>query len=426
MNNSQNIKEIPNPEQVREQLSRINKSQALGRSKVNKKLLDFLVNYYLTALEQGNPKKAPKEIEIAVGALGKNSDFNPAEDASIRVYISNLRKKLETYYKTEGADEAFQICIPPGGYGLEFLKAQPQPESRAKKPAWFKRLQPLVVASVLLNVVFVLYFALTAANTEQTTKNQLSEHAVWQPLFLNNKSTLIVIGDLYMLTEVDPQTNIVRAVREFSVNSDKDFADYLKRYPVKRDIMQQAKSAFLLKNSVFALQHLLPLFTDQSKTMIKLASNLTPADLRDYNVIYLGLYKSLGMLDAYLHGSNFAIQRNPLALKHKNTGKLYPIIGDLQQEYTDFGTFAKFNGPSGNYFYILAGFSDASVIQMAKYLTSSKRLYSDEFAKHLPLIEQINANYELVFSASSFDRTDLDSNLVDGAAIDIKSIWSMP
>ncbi|MDU0352853.1 hypothetical protein RS130_01975 [Paraglaciecola aquimarina] len=103
----------PQPSEVTAQLERINNSVALGRSKVNRKLVSYLVDYYLSSIENGQIASAPKEIEIATNALGKGHDFNPAEDASIRVYISNLRKKLELYYQNEGQDEAFQITIPP-------------------------------------------------------------------------------------------------------------------------------------------------------------------------------------------------------------------------------------------------------------------------------------------------------------------------
>ncbi|WP_448248934.1 helix-turn-helix domain-containing protein [Thalassotalea agariperforans] len=438
MNNSQDLADLPNKTAIIEQLDRIKNSKAFARSKINCKLLNFLVNYYLQSLGAEGSAKAPKEFEIATEALNKAADFNPAEDASIRVYVSNLRKKLETYYQNEGANETFQITIPAGGYGLELnwvVKQELMPINNNKKVTSAAFVRIAIMLSVLFNVIFIGYYFLSSnlqpqprlpISSDEIQKQTVREHALWQPLFANGKSTLIVIGDLFMLTEVDPQTNILRAVREFSINSDEEFESYLHRFPGKRATINKANSAFLLKNSVFALQHILPLFTESSPATLRLASELTATDLRDYNIVYIGLYKSLGLLDAYLQGSNFENIPQPSSLKHRRLERVYTVTGNLQQEYTDYGSFAQFSGPSGNYFYIFAGFSDASVIQMAKYLTRLPRLTSAEFTQHFQAENMPNKNFELIFSASSFNRTDLDSNIVDSGLLDIKAIWSMP
>lgn len=435
MNIQKKSADKPSKSAIVEQLERIKRSKLFERSKINCKLLSFLVNYHLNSVENNNDAKAPKEFEIAMGALDKANDFNPAEDASIRVYISNLRKKLETYYQTEGTNEAFQISIPTGAYGLEFnlVSKQETPIKNNKKSIknnYF--LIGAITLSVLLNLVLVASYLLEKRitkpekSTEISQFKSLKQHALWQPLLSNPKATLIVIGDLYMLTELDPQTQLLRAIREFGVNSDLQFEDYLNKHPEKRTKINKASSAFLLKNSVYALQHILPLFTEESPATIRLASELTASDLRDYNIVYLGLYKSLGLLDSYLEGSNFQIKASPPSLEHNRSGRVYTVTGDLEQEYTDYGTFAQFSGPSGNLFYIFAGFSDASVIQMAKYLTNQTRLSSNEFKQHFESLGNANSNFELIFSASSFNRTDLDSNLVDNGLLDIKSIWAMP
>ncbi|EWH10716.1 hypothetical protein DS2_06686 [Catenovulum agarivorans DS-2] len=437
MNKPVELTREPSTQVIQAQLVRITQSKGFERSKINCKLLSFLVNYHLESRDSGQGAKAPKEIEIAIGALGKAEDFNPSEDSSIRVYISNLRKKLETYYQTEGAEELFQINIPTGGYGLEFYSVEPNtvedapeqvPAEKSNKPLKYKPwLWPALVVSVLINVLLlVTNFTGTNSEVKQLdSKAQIKQHSIWQPLLTSDKPILIVIGDLYMLTEVDPDTRILRAVREFSINSDAQFEAFLQRFPNKRTKLNKASSAFLLKNSVFALQHLLPLF-EQPSTTIRLASDLTASDLRDFNVVYLGLYKSLGLLDAYLQGTNFKLSEEYSALKHTRSGKSYAVTGDLEQEYTDYGSFAKFSGPSGNLFYIIAGFSDSSVIQIAKYLSSSNKLFSKEMAQHSHVYQDTSANYELIFSASSFDRTDLDSKLVDSDLLNIKTIWAMP
>lgn len=51
-----------------------------------------------------------------------DSRFNPAEDPSICVYISNLRKKLKKYYSEEGKRDKVKLGIPPGHYFMNNSK----------------------------------------------------------------------------------------------------------------------------------------------------------------------------------------------------------------------------------------------------------------------------------------------------------------
>ena len=62
-----------------------------------------------------------KEYSIAVQALGRPPDFDPQLDTVVRVTAHNLRKRLELYYGTQGADHVVQICLPPGHYVPLFL-----------------------------------------------------------------------------------------------------------------------------------------------------------------------------------------------------------------------------------------------------------------------------------------------------------------
>ena len=62
-----------------------------------------------------------KEYSIAVQALGRPSDFDPQLDTVVRVTAHNLRKRLELYYASEGADHLVQICLPPGHYIPQFI-----------------------------------------------------------------------------------------------------------------------------------------------------------------------------------------------------------------------------------------------------------------------------------------------------------------
>lgn len=449
-------------------LEKINQSTTFSRSKVNSKLLAYLVNHHIKQNDQGFSPLPPKETEIAIDVFERDTSFNPNEDGFVRVYVSNLRKKLDAYYRSEGSGDVFQITIPPGSYSLhvieglkpestfsvaESLELNPttktfpdertyhknlhgnkndnvetyQEESRkiASKLATIQRFKYAFIASSLL-----LLFSITTniwlfnqkSNQASDPYQPIREHSLWRDLFINNKPTLIVIGDLYFLSEQDPETGINRGIREFNINSDDDLANYLKKYPFKKDKVKKAQSAFILKNSVLSLKHILPLFKNHNQVQIRMVSDLTPDDLREYNLIYLGLYKSLGSLDAYLQGSNFTLGNNA-SLRHNKSKNVYKLTGNLLEEYTDYGLFSKFSGPSGNVIYTLSGFSDSSIIQISKYLTDPAKLINNEFKQ---FYQPNNKNFELLFSTSGFNRTDLGSTIISSDNLDVKAIWSLP
>src|SRR5260370_41092211 len=62
-----------------------------------------------------------KEYSIAVEVLGRPPSFDPATDASARVEVHRLRRKLREYYEGEGASHTVQIAIPAGSYTPVFI-----------------------------------------------------------------------------------------------------------------------------------------------------------------------------------------------------------------------------------------------------------------------------------------------------------------
>lgn len=64
-----------------------------------------------------------KEYNVAVHALGRPESFDPQVDTIVRVTAHALRKRLEDFYKTTGAEHPVHICLPPGHYVPKFIHA---------------------------------------------------------------------------------------------------------------------------------------------------------------------------------------------------------------------------------------------------------------------------------------------------------------
>ena len=106
-------------EEKLDQLNRVLRSRALTGSDSLKSFLRFVVE---KAVE--NQDSQLKEYVIATEVFGRNDDYNPQVDSTVRVQASRLRTKLKEYYATEGAGDRVLIDLPKGHYTPIFLYAQ--------------------------------------------------------------------------------------------------------------------------------------------------------------------------------------------------------------------------------------------------------------------------------------------------------------
>jgi hypothetical protein len=82
------------------------------------RLRDFL--FYVATRALDEPGVAIHEQEIAVHVFGRGSDSASGEDTIVRVHASQLRKRLQEYFATGGAQETTVIEIPRGNYAPVF------------------------------------------------------------------------------------------------------------------------------------------------------------------------------------------------------------------------------------------------------------------------------------------------------------------
>ena len=91
-------------------------SGVFGRTNNLVRLLTFVCEkYFEGAIDE------IKEYSIAVHALGRPESFDPQVDTIVRVTAHALRKRLEDYYRSAGAEHAVHICLPPGHYVPKFI-----------------------------------------------------------------------------------------------------------------------------------------------------------------------------------------------------------------------------------------------------------------------------------------------------------------
>jgi hypothetical protein len=56
------------------------------------------------------------EQEIGAEVFGRSNGYDTSVDNIVRVNATELRKRIESYFEGEGADEPFILEIPRGSY----------------------------------------------------------------------------------------------------------------------------------------------------------------------------------------------------------------------------------------------------------------------------------------------------------------------
>jgi len=92
-----------------EHLNLVCASKAFESSTTRKNLLKYLFRHRNDAIN---------EYSIAVEALDRKPDFDPQIDATVRVQISRLRRRLRDFYLSEGARTSMRFTIPLGSHQL--------------------------------------------------------------------------------------------------------------------------------------------------------------------------------------------------------------------------------------------------------------------------------------------------------------------
>jgi hypothetical protein len=94
-------------------------SERFSRSPRLAKLLVYLCHKYF----EGEADQI-KEYNIATEVLGRPAEFDPSQDAIVRVEAHRLRKKLKEFYAAEGANHVVKIVLSPGTYVPMFTRSR--------------------------------------------------------------------------------------------------------------------------------------------------------------------------------------------------------------------------------------------------------------------------------------------------------------
>ena len=393
---------------VRAQAELILAAGILGRSQGLVRLFRFLLKCTLEG-------RTPKELEIADEVFGRSaSSFE--QDASIRVHIHRLRRKLDEYYRGAGAGQPVRLVIPKADYRLaiEFCEPPGVNSVIAQGSVWQWRWLPPIAALLVLAGALGWWLGHSSIASNGALE-QVRASALWQPVVANSRRVAIVVGDYYIFGERDKSGQVTRLVREFDVNSPKDLERLAVGNPERAASDVDLGLNYLPVGIGNALRAVTPVMYDSQSGAVPLfvipASKLSPERVKYTGLVYLGYLSGLGALrDPLFSNSRFAIGGSYDEIIDRQTGRTYAASSPLDLNSggagQDFAIVSSFRGVTNNPIIVIAGTRDAGLMQAAEFVTRSQSL------AELSRVPASAAGFEALLAIESLENVGLRARLV--------------
>lgn len=421
-----NTHEVLKAEELLALCQRIIDSGILGRSKHYSALLHYLIECSLSG-------KSPKEIELAIDVLKRDSDFDVSNDSTVRVYVYQLRKKLDSYYERFEHDASYRIVIPKGQYTIA-LQQKKLPS--VDRPAYKTQKQKLglnnglLLAAVILLATNLAYMTITNQSNSTVISQIAAEHPVWDSVLQDELPILLVMGDYYIFGELNANGNIARMVREFNVNSSLDLERMQSTDFERAENYLDLNLSYMPEGSAFALARIVPILEESNKTInITMMSDLTTADIRENHIVYIGYISGLEKLnDIAFASSGLRIGRSYDELLNNQTQEYYTSDAGLPEEgqpFKDYGMFSTFPVSTETQVLLISGMRDAGLMHTAQALSDPEALNDLIVAIDNDTDEAV-ASFEALYEVFGIDRMNFNAKLIHTKLLNTDRIWATP
>lgn len=350
------------------EIARVRESGVLGRSQGLSRLFDYLA-------EQALAGRPVREADIAADVFGRTLDL--AGDASVRVYVHRLRRKLDAFY----ADRSPRLAVPLGEYRLTLVEAPPSETAEVKASAPRRRTPWIMAAGFVLLALAGIGGAWTLRATAPMRE---LDRAAASPLWAGfgaERPVLVVVGDYYIFGDTEHGETPVRMIRAFDINSPADLDGYLMARPELQGRYVDLDTYYTPVGATLALRQVMPLARrlarEDERLRLVTSSQLTPAMLKDFDIVYVGYLSGLRLLqDPVFERSRYAIGETFDELIDRRTSQTFVSTAGpahAGRPNQDYGYLAAFQGPAGNRFVVIAGARDIGLMQVAEIAADGRR-----------------------------------------------------
>lgn len=368
------------------QLNRIISDKSFSRSKINVRLLKFLV---ASTLEE----KELKETTIGIEFFG--TKYDPVKlDNKVRVYVYHLRKKLNEYYAL--ADEnQIRFHIKKGQYKVQFEKHKKDTQKSKGVFFWIK----IMLAVIVICGILVFSY-------------QKPVNEFWQSLMKNNFATTVIFGD-YFTIEGPTLTSKKGIIRDYEINNETQLQEYLDENPAQIGLLKGSAHHYFNWMAPYVSKNITEFWGkyDYDFDIIQI-SEWNVAQLEKANLVYFGQSKSMGILKNILEENfpQFAYKSQKLLYTNPKTKKtiVYNDVVTKNDKIIDYTVVAKISIPSGNELRFFLSDQDCGAISALQYFTQKDSVQA--FYKRHQLDK--NQDFIALFKVSGWKRKSYDMEFV--------------
>ncbi len=403
-------------------LKKILQSREISKSVKYQELLQYLYDCSV----QGTP---PKEAQIAMDIFKRDLSQNDSGDSAIvRVNVHGLRVKLDNYYLTEGKEDEIVFEIPKGHYEIKFVKRQQSEHNQIQRSYFtYNRQIIFLIVAIAITALFTYFLTVRFVKNE---KSKVADSYVWADIMSSNKPVMIVLGDYFFFEEIGKTQNERIIIRNLKINSKKEFGQFLIENPEYKDKYKDLDFSFLGRFAPLCIKELSPLFNVKSKSFeICMMSEFQMHYLQEYNIIFIGLFKTIGLFESFFNCSSFKIidKNRTIALKNKDGSLNQNFVqeGFAESIHNDYGYISKFPGPNNNIILLISSFHDIGVNECAKKITNYE---SNESVKEVLKLKygSVPPYFEMLYKVVGINRTDLNSKVISISRLDPKGdYWNI-
>jgi hypothetical protein len=397
-----------NQKKIEQILEKILQSNEFQGSDNYHKLLKYLTDKSMSGV-------SPKESTIAFEVFDKDISSESLDSSSVRVYIHNLRQKLDSYYLNEGKNDDIRLKIPKGHYLVKFESASTENKKDNSKK--------LIIANLILLVIIIVSIFLFIFNFDQITKGHVDQSInsiIWNDYIYDVKPILLVFGDYYLYEDL--ALNRIRYVRDFQINSAEDFEEFVSDHPELSKTYRSTSHTLFGKFVLNCLSDLNSFFISQGKKInITLGSNLQWEDLNRNNVVFVGSFKTLRLFKNLLNNHHFEYIIHPNTLNFHDTQKDSTYSYQSPKNHTtgqvkDYAIFSRFLGPNNNIITIFSSTHDVGHISTVRYFTEAGNL--ENFETTYLKDKENDYYFDALFEVLGFSRTGFQPKLLHMAWIE--------
>lgn len=390
-------------------LHRILESRHFKDTSIYPGLLRYLVDSTLS-------KTIPKEMTIAIDVFGKDSSFNINKDSTVRYHIHMLRKKLDDYYQNEGKTDDIRLIIPIGHYEVQYVSIKEQKAPRFQRIlSKSKYLKITFVAALLVLNIYLFYrqfYSIRPYQTPLTRDFVRQEDEIWASFFENNFPILIILGDDFLLDEYHPVLKRYRQIRDWEISSESELSTFLIQYP--KENLWKSEISGIPFGGANNLMDILPIvYQFHNNVTLKMSSTLTLEEIRNHNIIYIGEFYNLRVLNKIIFKTPIRYQYQPderLFILGENADTLNTFLRieapyEQRNKYNvDYSLLIKIPGFTNENFMFILGFGYGGRLERTKMLGDAELRagFVAEIRKKTPNFPEY---FIAVFEVKSIERT---------------------